>query len=334
MVSQSSTLSSSTDTNPYGANAPALALVETPCALCGAADSETCSTGFDFEYNTVSNPFRFVSCRRCGHIYLNPRPSHEDLGTIYPSNYYTLSGTQGVVARMQRVWEGSKVKLYRDSLGPGKKRILDIGCGDGRFLEVLRAHGPKDWELVGIDFDEAAVERCRARGFTAHAKRVEDLTGEDNSFDAIVMQQLIEHVDDPVRIAARVFQLLKPEGLFIVETPNLAGLDYKLFRERWWGHYHFPRHWNLFSKDTLSSMLERQGFQIIRSDQLISTSAWTISLHNYFLDKRYPGWFVKFFHYKNPLLLGMFVVLDTARSKLGYQTSNQRIIGQKPVTAG
>ncbi len=266
-------------------------------------------------------------------MYLNPRPSHEDLGTIYPSNYYTLSGTKGLVARMQRVWEGSKVKLYRDSLGPGKKRILDIGCGDGRFLEVLRAHGPKDWELVGVDFDEAAVQRCRARGFTAHAKRVEELTGEENSFDAIVMLQLIEHVDDPVRIAARVFQLLKPGGLFIVETPNLAGLDYKLFRERWWGHYHFPRHWHLFSQASLSAMLEQQGFGIIRADQLISTSAWTISLHNYFLDKRYPSWFVKFFHYKNPLLLGLFVVLDSTRSKLGYQTSNQRIIGQKPLTA-
>jgi 2-polyprenyl-3-methyl-5-hydroxy-6-metoxy-1,4-benzoquinol methylase len=298
--------------------------------LCGSTDGETCSTGYDFEYNTVSNPFRFVSCRSCGHVYLNPRPSHEDLGTIYPSNYYTLSTTGGIVARMQRVWEGGKVKLYQDALGAGKKRILDIGCGDGRFLEVLRAHGPKEWELVGIDFDQAAVERCRARGFTAHAKRVEELEGEDNTFDAIVMLQLIEHVDDPVKIAARVFQLLRPGGVFIIETPNLAGLDYALFRGRWWGHYHFPRHWNLFSKSSLMTMLERQGFSILRTDQLISTSSWTISLHNYFLDKRYPSWFTGFFHYKNPLLLGLFVLLDSARAKLGYETSNQRVIAQKP----
>jgi 2-polyprenyl-3-methyl-5-hydroxy-6-metoxy-1,4-benzoquinol methylase len=261
---------------------------------------------------------------------LNPRPSHEDLGAIYPSTYYTLSGTSGVVARMQRIWEGGKVALYREALGSGKKRILDIGCGDGRFLEVLRAHGPKDWELVGIDFDEAAVERCRARGFTAYAKRVEELEGQDESFDAIVMLQLIEHVDDPVKIAKRAFELLRPGGLFVVETPNVAGLDYKLFHRRWWGHYHFPRHWNLFSKASLTKMLEAQGFSVMRADQLISTSAWTISLHNYFLDKRYPDWFVSFFHYKNPLLLGLFVVLDSARAKLGYETSNQRVIAQKP----
>lgn len=320
-----------TDTNPYGASAPTLALVEISCVLCGSRESRTCSTGFDFEYNTVSNPFRFVTCVSCGHVYLNPRPSHEDLGTIYPSTYYTLSGTKGIVARMQRIWEGSKVALYREALGPGKKRILDIGCGDGRFLEVLRTYGSKDWELVGTDFDEAAVERCRARGFNAFARRVEEIEGEENTFDAIVMLQLIEHVDDPVKIAAKAFELLRPGGVFIVETPNLAGLDYKLFHQRWWGHYHFPRHWNLFSKKSLMAMLERQGFSIVRTDQLISTSAWTISLHNYLLDRRYPSWFVNFFHYKNPLLLACFVLLDATRAKLGYETSNQRVVAKKPL---
>ncbi len=144
------------------------------------------------------------------------------------------------------------------------------------------------------------------------------------------MLQLIEHVEDPAAIARRAFALLRPGGIFVVETPNLAGWDYALFRKRWWGHYHFPRHFHLFSTEALHRMLEETGFVIDRSDQLISTSAWTISLGNYFLDHRYPGWFARFWNFKNPILLALFVTLDTVRSRLGARTSNQRAIARKP----
>lgn len=271
-----------------------------------------------------------MRCQQCDHVYLNPRPAPGDLGVIYPANYYTLSGTGSLVARAQRVWEGRKVDVYRSVLGDGKRRILDVGCGDGRFLQVLRDFGPPEWELVGVDFDPAAVERCKQKGFEAHASRVEDLAGADGTYDAVVMLQLIEHVEDPVRIARRVLSLLRPGGVFVIETPNLAGWDYHLFRRRWWGHYHFPRHFHLFSGASLKRMLEDAGFVIDRTDQLISTSAWTISLGNYFLDRGFPRWVSSFFNYKNPLLLALFVTLDTVRSLAGMQTSNQRIIARKP----
>ena len=213
------------------------------------------------------------------------------------------------------------------------RRILDVGCADGRLLQILREHGDPEWSLVGVDFDAEAVARCRERGFEAHACRVEDFEGADGSFDAVVMLQLIEHVEDPVRIARRVHGLLRPGGCFIVETPNLGGLDHRLFRGRWWGHYHFPRHWNLFSSESLERMLRDQACEIERTEYLISTSAWTISLHNYFLDRGWPDWWVRFFHFQNPLLLALFVLLDRARVRLGGATSNQRVVARKPAEA-
>jgi 2-polyprenyl-3-methyl-5-hydroxy-6-metoxy-1,4-benzoquinol methylase len=231
---------------------------------------------------------------------------------------------------MQRLWEGGKVRHYGKFLGPGPRKILDAGCGDGRFLEVLRSAAPKDWELVGIDLAPSAVEKCKARGFEAYASRIEDFKQADGTFDAVIMLQLIEHVADPVAITKRVFEMLRPGGIFVVETPNLAGVDYRLFKHRWWGHYHFPRHWNLFSTERLHRMLADAGFEIASTEYLISTSAWTVSVHNYLLDKQLPDWLVGFFHYRNPLLLGAFITLDKVRTALGAQTSNQRVIARKP----
>lgn len=330
MASPSNAEFSEAGSNPHGEGATRLSLVDARCALCGANEQEPQAFGYDFEYNTAANPFRFVRCARCGHLYLSPRPAPSDLGVIYPAHYYTLAGTGNLVAKLRRVWEGKKVDVYRRALGAGPKRILDVGCGEGRFLQVLRDFGDARWELVGVDFDPAAVERCRARGFTAYAKRVEDMAAEEGTFDCVIMLQLIEHVEDPVVIAKRVFSLLRPGGIFVVETPNLAGWDYALFRKRWWGHYHFPRHFHLFSRESLERMLKEAGFAIDRAEHLISTSAWTISFGNYFLDRGYPSWFAKFWNFKNPLLLAIFVALDSARAKLGGETSNQRVIARKP----
>jgi SAM-dependent methyltransferase len=330
MESRSSTASSGAAIPGVRSPRRALSLVETRCALCGEARAEPVASGRDFEYDTCPNEFRFVRCAGCAHVYLSPRPGVADLGVIYPADYYAFaSGGNPLVARLRRRWEAGKVRVYRGLIGDGRRRILDVGCADGRFLGLLRDFGCPEWELVGIDIDPAAVARCRSRGFEAHVGRVEDFEPPGPGFDAVIMLQLIEHVEDPVAISRRVARLLRPGGCFVVETPNLAGIDYRLFHRSCWGHYHFPRHWNLFSSGSLRRMLEAEGLRVERSESLISTSAWTISLHNWLLDRGWPGPLVRFFHYQNPLLLALFVALDWTRARLGFETSNQRMIARR-----
>ena len=323
---------------PESGQPPHLDLVETGCALCGSSRASVCAEGRDFEYDTASNTFTFVRCAECDHVYLSPRPKVDDLDVIYPSNYYSFLGTSSsLVASAQRKWESGKVALYREHVGEGHRCILDVGCGDGRFLSLLRDFGAAEWEMVGLEFDAGAIEKCRGMGFEAHAERVEDFADEPDQqgrFDAVVMLQLIEHVEDPSVVCEQVHRLLKPGGVFVIETPNLAGLDHRLFEGRHWGHYHFPRHWNLFSEASLRRMLEAKGFEIVVSECLISTSSWIISHQNWLKDRSYPDWLCRFVNFQNPLLLGLAVIMDTVRTKLGLPTSNQRMIARALPASG
>jgi SAM-dependent methyltransferase len=306
-------------------------LVRVACAVCGSREADTVAAGYDYEYATVPDRFEFQKCRSCGHLFLNPRPSAQDLSVIYPPTYYSFSEAQSgssLIGYFRGLWEAQKVKSFRALLGPGKKKILDVGCGEGRFLSILKQHGDPAWELMGVDFDAKAVAECRKRGFRAEAQRIEDFKPEEK-FDAIIMFQLIEHVEDPREVVRQVRARLNPGGFFIIETPNPAGRDYHWFKKSYWSHYHIPRHWNIFTPEHLRRLLVGEGFEIVEQKPLLAAASWIISLHNLFLDKGYPAWLVRFFTFRNPLLLAVFVPFDLFLSKiLGFPTSNQRMTGR------
>ena len=309
---------------------PELSLVSVPCALCGASDPISFAEGLDYEYATASNRFVFAKCRSCGHLYLNPRPSTDHLGVIYPPTYYAFAENQAgnaAVGYFRKIWESGKVKHFLKIVGAGQKKILDVGCGEGRFLSLLKQYGDPAWELVGLDFDQKAAGLCRRKGFRCEVGRIEDFPAEEK-FDAIIMFQLIEHVDNPREVARRMRALLNPGGVLVLETPNPAGLDFQWFKKSYWGHYHFPRHWHLFTSSRLTKMLEETGYGNVQRASLLSPASWIISLHNYFLDKKFPVWTLRFFYFQNPLLLSFFVVCDLLRKALGLPTSNQRVIGR------
>lgn len=302
------------------------------CAVCGRDDARPVACGYDYEYKTSRQPWVYVRCRECRLVYVNPRPATSELATIYPGHYYSFDEAKRdswVVSVLRGRLEAMKVRFFKRYAGGGRRRILDVGCGDGRFLGVLEKYGPSEWEVLGIDIDEGAINRARQKGLKAYRTRLEDFDPGAEKFDMVVLFQVIEHVSEPREMCAKIRELLKPGGVFVIETPDVAGWDERLFRGGLWGGYHIPRHWNLFDPGNLERMLVASGFEIAHEQPLISTSFWINSIYNWLLVRGAGPRTLKFFHYQNPLLLGCFIALDKVRMLFGARTSNQRMIARR-----
>ena len=119
-------------------------------------------------------------------------------------------------------WFAAKHRIVLELLGrhfagqAGRWRVADIGCGCGRMLELLA----KDYDAMGLDASPLAVEFSHQRGVNILQGFLPDqIPLPEKSFDAVLMLDVLEHLDDDVRCAAAVAKLLKPGGLFLCTVP-------------------------------------------------------------------------------------------------------------------
>lgn len=252
------------------------------CRVCGGAGS-TMVASLPDPSGTVAGAWDFVRCRACGLVWLHPRPGTDVLAAAY-SDYYTHaeaaaprrpSRLGGHILRRHfdydvRVQDDGLAALLsragpvRDSAGaevmylhrkPGG-RLLDVGCGSGAFLSMMRDLG---WDVRGVEPDEAAVRRAsfdlRPR---LHAGSLESAAFDEAGFDAITMHHVIEHVPDPVATLSACARLLAPGGRLVIMTPNADALGRRIFGRRWL-HWDPPRHLHLFNRRSLEEAAMRAG---------------------------------------------------------------------------
>jgi SAM-dependent methyltransferase len=295
-------------------------LVGARCCICNRDDGEPQAVGEDFEYRTSDDTFLAVRCPTCGLVYLNPRPSVQAIDRIYPANYHAFDFSPehfGFVYRVRRWLEARRLLRYAAGLG-ADARILDVGCGDGFHLRLLRDFGNSCWQLEGVDLDLRAVQAARDAGLTVHAGDLEKLNLDEARYDLVLLVMTIEHLAKPAVVLREVARLLKPGGEVIVVTDDASSLSCRLFRARYWGGYHFPRHWNLFDRQSLARLACLVGLESVAIDPMMSPVNWTYSFHNLLVDWGAPRWLEKRFTLKAPVTLAAFTALDQMLCCLGY----------------
>jgi 2-polyprenyl-3-methyl-5-hydroxy-6-metoxy-1,4-benzoquinol methylase len=296
-----------------------LNLIFVNCCVCESKDATVIGKGEDFEYHTSPDTFSAMRCNSCGLVYLNPHPTINELEKIYPPTYHAFDFSKknyGFIYRIRSRLEAWRVLNHCRNL-PDDARILDVGCGDGFHLSLLREFGKKGWTLEGVDINHHAVEMATRAGLQVHLGIVEEIDLPNENYDLVLMIQTIEHVAKPDEVLRAIHKLLRKGGRLVIVTDNINSIDFQFFKSGHWGGYHFPRHWNLFNHHSLSKLAEKTGFDVERLTTIISPVNWVLSIHNTLVDWKKPKWLINRFTLKSIISLSVFTALDFVFQKFG-----------------
>ena len=303
------------------------------CVVCGGAvPGERIGEVSEHEYtNTTTANFPVYRCPECHLVYLYPRPDRSELSTIYPSNYYSYHLTEQAgsgdeaMSFVQKLFYNLNLKNYKKRIKPYLKarptgrplRVLDIGCGVGTQLDLMK-NILGDCETYGIELDDKAVEKARKRGHKVYHDRFEELELEEAYFDVIISIHVIEHVERPDLFIKKCSDVIAKDGIIMLETPNTDSVDFALFKKGHWGGYHAPRHWYLFERRTLERLAQESDFEVVDSGACTTSVNWNWTCHSILM--RYVGRTVadaifppiKIFYggIRSLVILGFFALLE------------------------
>lgn len=225
------------------------------CNLCGADNTKLLF---------IEKGFNTLKCQKCGLIYLNPRPSEQEVRKIYSKDFFTgqsscgIQGTGGYLATRELIIKSANETLKTIEKYREKGRILDVGCATGFFLQTARIWG---WETYGVEISKYASQYARQKlDLNVFAGKLTQARYESDYFDVITMFDVLSHLEDPLGNFCEMNRILKREGMIILRVGNKGWLYARLS----WGYWGAPEHLYHFTKGTLKKMLEKAGFRIVR----------------------------------------------------------------------
>jgi 2-polyprenyl-3-methyl-5-hydroxy-6-metoxy-1,4-benzoquinol methylase len=242
------------------------------CPICLSEEIRELFTLFDDRYG-YQGKYPLFKCKKCKHIFLNVNFTKESLESLY-TKYYPRSelilGNYRAKKKIKwfKCWlDGAKGAAFR--WVPEKIRILDIGCG---FCETLGYHKDRGCDVYGVEADENVRRVAEKYGYNIHIGIFDPNRYEQDYFDYVTMDQVMEHIADPVETMRGISGILKKGGRLIVSTPNAGGWGAKIFRRRWI-NWHAPYHLHHFSVISMEIAAEKAGL-IVEKVSTITSSEW------------------------------------------------------------
>ena len=258
------------------------------CPLCGEDQAQPWRAGPDRLHGTPGT-YQLVRCRNCRLVYLNPRPTLDEIEAIYPAEYSphrVVRRRANPLRRLDIAYGMAKRARFVERYLPEKGRALDVGCATGEFLLEL---GRRAWQVVGVEISQAAAQTAIEAGLDVRVGTLEQSGLEASSYDLVTLWDVIEHLHDPVGALGEIRRLLKPAGLLVMSTPDLSALDARLFGDYWAG-LDIPRHLCLFDPVMMSRLLEQGGFELVARRYLTgSYSVALMSARAWLRDRRWPA---------------------------------------------
>jgi 2-polyprenyl-3-methyl-5-hydroxy-6-metoxy-1,4-benzoquinol methylase len=232
------------------------------CSLCGKKNNYRLFIANDWRFNPQKK-FQVVKCRNCGLIYINPRPKQEEIGNFYPEESYWGCLGQNERSKKEILENYGEIYQLVKDCKPRPGRVLDVGCGSGELLSLLKKDG---WQCFGVEINPKAASYVKKLWqIDVKNKELKKNDFPAKNFDVIVLSHVLEHLPDPIQTLKIVRTALKDDGTLVIAVPNIRSINAKIFRSYWYA-LDVPRHLLHFNSETLQKMLRRAGFKIISQD--------------------------------------------------------------------
>lgn len=225
-------------------------MITSKCPIC---ESDSLSVIYATAHDYITeNIFQVQKCNNCGIVFTTPKPN--DLSPYYPEKYRRYNPL--ILNVLKFLYKMRTKKWSYGFKSPGV--VFEMGCGDGTMLNALRANG---WQVFGTE---------RTIGAASFARQKLDLPifvgGLDSinpapTVDLIILFQVLEHLEDPIKTLKQLNPLIKPAGRLIIGVPNFGGWQSKIGGAKWL-HLDVPRHLFHFSPQSLQYCLNQSGFAI------------------------------------------------------------------------
>ena len=234
-------------------------------SACPCCNSESIAKALSAKDHTVSNGlFEIWHCNTCTARFTQNIPGKNEIEKYYKSeDYISHSDTKkGLINSLyhfvrKRTLQGKRKIVEKYTKLPAGN-VLDIGAGTGAFLNTM---DQSNWKVTGLEPDETARENAKKLYGLSLLPTEELFNLQPETFDAITLWHVLEHVHDLHEYMDQFKKLLKPNGCLFIAVPNYTCYDEKVYKE-FWAAYDVPRHLYHFSPASVTQLLLQHGLQL------------------------------------------------------------------------
>ncbi len=243
------------------------------CPLCGGVHSKLAFRVGDVRVQRGGKTFDYYRCADCTATFIHPFPDYVALEDFYGEEYFApqaLAPTGRTLSFFQTVKKAFGIGSASDNLfykernkifsAPGGN-FLDVGCATGMQNIRLMREFPS-WHFYGVEPDEFAFQQAKQLpNFHVTKGFLQDAHFPDDLFDVILVNQVLEHTEDPLAVLAECRRILKSGGKLIVAVPDKNSLSGRAFGKRWY-NVDAPRHLWQFNKKSLQILADKANLRV------------------------------------------------------------------------
>jgi len=256
------------------------------CPACSSTNHHKVMTAEDYLVSDES--FEIIECNDCSLRFTTPIPDENKISSYYESDKY-ISHVKRVTTIFDLVYKivrkitlRSKYKFVERIAYKKRGTLLDIGCGTGDFLKMMKQ---SDWDVTGVEVNDAARQIAENNTSSVLLNQTEFFESKQK-FDVITLWHSLEHLHELKKYLDKISNSLNANGIVIIAVPNYNSYDSEYYKQVW-AAYDVPRHLYHFSFDAILKLMDKFNFKLIQSKQLPFDPFYVSLLSEFSVRKKY-----------------------------------------------